>query len=74
MFITEQYVQNFSCIWIFLLAVTVTLALNSMILVFIEFFENEIINLLLENFTSFDYCLKHEFPIGHPVIHSTDAH
>lgn len=37
MFITEQYVQNFSCIWIFLLAVTVTLALNNMILVFIEF-------------------------------------
>ena len=58
----------------FLLAVTVTLALNSMILVFIEFFENEIINLLLENFTSFDYYLKHEFSIGHPVIHSTDAH
>lgn len=78
MFITEEYVQNFECTRIFVIFVSsaVSPALNNMILILIELFKlrMECINLLLGNFTSFDYCLKHEFSIGHPVIHATNVH
>lgn len=28
----------------------------------------------LQNFTSFDYCLKNEFAIGHLILHSANTH